>query len=85
MSKPSVLTQILEAVKAVDDKLVALQTQVDQLTEDSKTLEAITDQLGELDNKVTDIQSMLNVDDLPVPPVPQLLSGHDAEARRNRK
>ncbi|AJD09185.1 fibrous body protein [Condylorrhiza vestigialis mutiple nucleopolyhedrovirus] len=71
MSKPSILTQILEAVRAVDSKVNALQAQVDQLAEDSKTLEALTDQLGELDNKVSDIQSMLSLDDLPEPPAPE--------------
>ncbi|AAC59132.1 p10 [Orgyia pseudotsugata multiple nucleopolyhedrovirus] len=71
MSKPSILTQILDAVRAVDSKVTALQTQVDQLVEDSKTLEALTDQLGELDNKVSDIQSMLSVEEeLPEPPAP---------------
>nr|WHM28325.1 p10 [Dasychira pudibunda nucleopolyhedrovirus] len=71
MSKPSILTQILDAVRAVDSKVTALQTQVDQLVEDSKTLEALTDQLGELDNKVSDIQSMLSIEEeLPEPPAP---------------
>ncbi|AKR14101.1 fibrous body protein [Dasychira pudibunda nucleopolyhedrovirus] len=71
MFKPSILTQILDAVRAVDSKVTALQTQVDQLVEDSKTLEALTDQLGELDNKVSDIQSMLSIEEeLPEPPAP---------------
>ena len=71
MSKPSILTQILEAVRGVDNKVTTLQAQVDQLAEDSKTLEALTDQLGELDNKVSDIQSMLSLDDLPELPTPE--------------
>nr|AAC13879.1 p10 protein [Perina nuda nucleopolyhedrovirus] len=71
MSKPSILTQILDAVRAVDSKVTALQTQVDQLGEDSKTLEALTDQLGDVDNKVSDIQSMLSIEEeLPEPPAP---------------
>ncbi|AOT85489.1 p10 [Cyclophragma undans nucleopolyhedrovirus] len=78
MSKPNVLTQILNAVQDVDAKVEALQAQVTEL--DGKVqlldLEAVTAQLTQLDAKITDIQSILNGEDLPIPTPPLPLRAH---------
>ncbi|AGA16285.1 p10 protein [Thysanoplusia orichalcea nucleopolyhedrovirus] len=91
MSKPNVLTQILDAVTETNSKVDAVQAQLNGLEESFQLLDGLPAQLTDLDTKVSDIQSILTGDlvpDLPNPLKPKLKSQTaelDLDARRGKR
>ena len=84
MAAPNALTRILTSVNQVDDKVDALQAQVAGLEEQIQPLAALSVQLTAVDDKVTDVLTILNGPDLPDLPDPPIELGLAAR-RASRK
>nr|AAG40835.1 p10 protein [Hyphantria cunea nucleopolyhedrovirus] len=91
MSKPNVLTQILDAVTETNTKVDSVQTQLNGLEESFQLLDGLPAQLTDLNTKISEIQSILTGDivpDLPDSLKPKLKSQAfqlDADARRGKR
>ncbi|AAN28152.1 p10 [Rachiplusia ou multiple nucleopolyhedrovirus] len=91
MSKPNVLTQILDAVTETNTKVDSVQTQLNGLEESFQLLDGLPAQLTDLNTKVSEIQSILTGDivpDLPNSLKPNLKSQAfelDSDTRRGKR
>ncbi|QCF61110.1 p10 [Troides aeacus nucleopolyhedrovirus] len=91
MSRPNVLTQILDAVTETNTKVDSVQTQLNGLEESFQLLDGLPAQLTDLNTKISEIQSILTGDI--VPDLPDSLKSKlksqafelDSDARRGKR
>nr|AAK11518.1 P10 protein [Bombyx mori nucleopolyhedrovirus] len=91
MSKPNVLTQILDAVTETNTKVDSVQTPVKRAGKNHPAFGRLPAQLTDLNTKISEIQSILTGDivpDLPDSLKPKLKSQAfelDSDARRGKR
>lgn len=68
MSKPNVLTRILDAIAETNTKVDSVQTQLNGLEESLQPLDGLPAQLTDFNTKISEIQSILTGDTAPDPP-----------------
>ncbi|ACQ57311.1 P10 [Bombyx mandarina nucleopolyhedrovirus] len=68
MSKPNVLTRILDAIAETNTKVDSVQTQLNGLEESFQPLDGLPAQLTDFNTKISEIQSILTGDTAPDPP-----------------